>query len=179
MQRRVVITGTSSAGKTTLAQRLAARQRLHVIDLDDLYWLPGWVAREPAEFRALVAAAAAGPGWAASGNYRTVRDLVWAQADTIVWLDYPFALVLWRGVRRALRRIITRETLPHGNRETFRNTFLSRDSILLWIITTYDRRRREMLQLTASGAYPQADWVVLRHPRAAEAWLRTQPAVDG
>ena len=178
MRRRVVITGPSSAGKSTLARRLAAQQQLRAIDLDDLHWLPGWAAREPAEFRALVSAAIEAPGWVASGNYRAVRDILWAQADTIVWLDYPFALVFYRGVRRALQRIITRELLPHGNRETFRNTFFSHDSILLWIITTHARRRREMTQLIASGAYPQADWVVLRHPREADAWLRAQ-ASDG
>jgi hypothetical protein len=56
------------------------------------------------EFRAVVAAATAGERWVIDGNYSTVQDLVWARADTVVWLDLArrtvMRRVIWRSVRR-------------------------------------------------------------------------------
>jgi len=76
------------------------------------------------------------------GNYGQVRDLVWPAADTLIWLDLPFPLVMWRLVRRTLGRVLSGQDLwGTGNRETFRNAFLSRDSILLWAIKTHGRNR--------------------------------------
>jgi hypothetical protein len=43
------------------------------------------------EFRRIIAARAATGGWVIDGNYGRVRDLVWARADTVVWLDLPSA----------------------------------------------------------------------------------------
>src|SRR6185437_15192517 len=48
--------------------------------------------------------AIAGDRWVTDGNKRAVRDLVWPRADTIVWLDYPLGISLWRLAKRARRR---------------------------------------------------------------------------
>ena len=77
------------------------------------------------------------------GNYGQVRDLVWRAADTLIWLDLPFPLVMWRLLRRTVGRVLSRQDLwGTGNRETFRTAFLSRHSILLWAIKTHDRNRQ-------------------------------------
>ena len=66
-------------------------------------------------------------------------------ADTLIWLDLPFPLVMWRLLRRTLGRIRSRQDLwGTGNRESFRGAFLSRDSILLWT-TVADRHRDDRL----------------------------------
>jgi adenylate kinase family enzyme len=87
------------------------------VELDALFWGAAWTPAEPAVFRARVEAAIAGPAWVVAGNYGAVRDLLWARADTIVWLDYSLPLVLGRLTARTLRRAITREMLWNGNRE--------------------------------------------------------------
>ena len=86
--------------------------------------------------------AAAAERWVMDGNYSAVRDLVWGRATAVVWLNYPFRVVLWRCLSRTIRRAITREELFSGNRESFRMSFLSRDSIILWAITSHRRVRR-------------------------------------
>jgi hypothetical protein len=44
---------------------------------------------------------------------------------------------------RTLRRVLSRQELwGTRNRETFRNAFLSRQSILLWAINTHGRNRQ-------------------------------------
>src|SRR5579883_1503505 len=135
--RRVVVVGTTGAGKSTLALRLARRLRCPHIELDALHWGPDWtpVARDC--FRAHTRRAVAGDAWVADGNYRQVRDLVWGRADTIVWLDYPLRTVLPRLLRRTLRRCLSHEVLWHGNRERLRTQFLSRDSLFLWALQTH------------------------------------------
>lgn len=44
--RRVVIVGSTCAGKTTLAQRLATLLDVPATDLDELHWEPNWISAE-------------------------------------------------------------------------------------------------------------------------------------
>ena len=141
--RRVAVVGTSCAGKTTFAAALAAQLQVPHIELDALHWRAGWVPAPGEVFRQAVATAVAAERWVSDGNYGVVRDLVWGRATAVVWLDYPFATVLRRALYRTARRALLREELYSGNRETFRKSLLSRDSILWWVVTTWGRRRRE------------------------------------
>lgn len=144
------------------------------VELDALYWLPGWIAREREDFRHLAAQATGGDAWVADGNYSATRDLLWPRATHVVWLHYGRLTVLWRIVRRTLGRLVRRQTLWSGNRETFARAFLSRESPILWSMQTYDKHQRNYRALRASGVYPQLVWVELRNPRQAQALLRAQ-----
>ena len=176
-QQRIVVVGTSGCGKTVFARLLAQSLRCPCVELDELYWGPQWTPKPDAEFRRLVEAAASAPRWVADGNYGRVRDILWPRATTIVWLNYSFQRVLLRALRRTLGRLITREPLWHGNKESVRLQFFSRKSILLWVISTFHRRREELASLRATGRYPHLSWVELRRPKDAEPFLRSlQPA---
>jgi adenylate kinase family enzyme len=175
--QRIVVVGTSCCGKTVFARLLAQSLGCPSVELDELYWGPQWTPKPDAEFRRLVEAAARAPRWVADGNYGRVRDILWPRATTIVWLNYSFQRVLLQALRRTLRRLVTREELWHGNRESLRRSFLSRESILLWVISTFHRRREELAGLRASSRYPHLSWVELRRPGDAEPYLRSlQPA---
>ena len=169
--RRVAVVGTSGSGKTTFADRLAERLGLPRVELDALHWEPGWHPVDPATFRERVDHATAAEAWVIDGNYSAVRDLYLGRADTIVWLDLPFATCLWRVVRRTVRRARSGEDLwGTGNHETVRRQ-LSRDSLLWWVITTHRRRRR---QPEARFAEPEFAGVAIRRFRTsaeADVWL--------
>ena len=85
--RRAAVVGTSGSGKTTLATSLAQRLGLAHVELDSLYWGPDWTPAPRERFREQVARALSGEAWTTDGNYGAVRDIVWARADTVVWLD--------------------------------------------------------------------------------------------
>lgn len=165
--------GATGVGKSTLAEGLAHGLDVPFVELDALFWGPAWTPAAPADFRARVDAATASPAWVIAGNYRAVRDLLWPRADTIVWLDYPFPLVLGRLAARTLRRGITRETLWNGNRENLWEHAMvwSERSLFHWLFTTFWRYRREFPALFREPAHAHARVVHLRSPRAARKWL--------
>lgn len=139
---KIVIVGTSGSGKTTLAHALARKFNMPDIELDALYWKPQWTPTEPEAFQSRVQNATEGRGWIVHGNYSRVREMLWNKADVIIWLDYPRRLVWWRILRRSLQRAWTRDKICGENRESFRKTFFSKDSIILWSLRTYNRNRR-------------------------------------
>jgi adenylate kinase family enzyme len=169
---RVCVVGTSGSGKTTFARRLACIVGRSHTELDVLHWGPNWTARP--EFVDLARAAADGPAWVIDGNYSKVRDYVWRRSTAIIWLDYAFATVLSRAVLRTARRIVTRERIYAGNRESLRNALFHRDGIPWWVLRTYHRRRREYPALLASPEYAHAAVVRLSAPAEAEAFLIAQ-----
>jgi adenylate kinase family enzyme len=89
--------------------------------LDELFHLPGWSEPTPDEFRARVGQATDGPTWVVDGNYSAVQPLIWARADTVVWLDLPRLVATARVARRTVRRAWTRQQLWNGNREPLTN----------------------------------------------------------
>jgi adenylate kinase family enzyme len=168
--RRVNVVGTSCSGKTTLAWAIGSRVGLPVVELDALYWGPGWRPVPAEVFRARVATAVAGERWVVDGGYSPVRDLTWGRVDTVVWLDYALPVVMGRWARRTLARLRTREEFwpGTGNRESIANV-VRRDGLLWWILSTHRGRRRRLADGLA--ARPDITVVRLRSPRATARWL--------
>ena len=167
--RRIVVTGTTGSGKTTLARAVAVKLGLPHAEQDAWNHLKDWQEAPVQQFRAAVDAFTVQPGWIIDGNYTKANDIGWARADTLIWLDYPGELVFWRLLRRTLRRGYTRAELWNGNRESLGMNLFSRQGILAWFFRTHWKRRRETpLKL---AAYPHLQVLRFRHPGEAERWL--------
>ena len=180
--RRVVVIGPAGSGKSTLAAALARHLAVPHVELDSLFWGPNWQAASDtpegqARFRRRVEEATAGDGWVADGNYSSVRTALWPRADTIVWLDYPLPVVLWRLLRRTVRRMFTRQLLWDTNRETFRDSFFARDSLLRYTLRTHRSRRTGYEETFARGDATRAKVIRLRSPAEADAWLAHETCV--
>jgi adenylate kinase family enzyme len=150
--RRINVVGSSGSGKSTVGAALANRMGVPHVEIDALAWQPGWVMVEPTELRSRVTAAIAGDEWVVDGNYGVARDLVWARADTVVWLDPPFPLLMWRIVRRTVTRAMRGQVLWGTNRESLRQA-RSREWIVWWAVGDYWRRRREYPLLFAENRH--------------------------
>lgn len=166
---RIVVVGTSGSGKTTFAHRLASRLGTQCVELDSLYWGPGWTRRP--DFEQDVLAAAWQPRWVIDGNYSRVRDIIWRRSTAIVWLDYSFARVFSRACRRTVRRVFLGERLYGGNREGILEALFDVEAPLWLVVRTHGRRRREFPELFKRPEYRHASVIHLQTPTAAEKFL--------
>jgi adenylate kinase family enzyme len=173
--KRVSVVGNSGSGKSCLSARVAAILDVPHVELDAIHHLPGWEAIDPEKFQAQIAATTATDGWVIDGNYRSVviDGPVWRRADTVVWLDLPRRTVMYQVTRRTLRRLIRRERLWNGNRESWRSlwTWDPDRSIIRWAWTqhaSYQQRYRSAME---SPALQHLEFVRLRSHDVAEQWL--------
>ncbi|HZC08305.1 MAG TPA: hypothetical protein VE338_21910 [Ktedonobacterales bacterium] len=168
---RVVVLGVTGSGKSTLAAALARRLGAPHVELDALQWEPNWTPAQPEVFRERAGQAVAGDAWVVDGNYRQARDLVWPRAQTIIWLDYPLAITLWRLLRRTLWRVFAHVELWSGNRERLWHQFFTRDSLFIWALTSRPKHRREYPLIPTLPEYAHVTFIRLRSPRATTRWL--------
>ena len=169
MRRFSIQATASSCGKTTLGRELARRLHVPFVELDALHHGPNWTELSAEDFRAKVEPIVAGEAWVIDGGYwGKLDDLVLRNADVVVWLDLPISIWLPRLFRRTVGRVVRREELWNGNRETLRNVFFSRDSLLWYMLRNYPRHLREYPDRLA-----RYNVVRLRTPKEVTQWLAT------
>ena len=122
---RVLVIGPCGAGKSTLAVELGQKLALPVFHMDQLNWQPGWVESSKDEIRAKLQEITAADHWLIDGTYGgTLRERL-ERADTVVYLDYPISLCIWRLLRRIWTyRGLTRPDMTEGCPERFDLEFL-------------------------------------------------------
>lgn len=178
--RRVSVVGSTGTGKTTFARELAAILGVPHVELDALAWGPSWTLADAETLQARARDAIAGDAWVVDGNYggRGVRPLVWAKADTIVWLDFSLVVIYRRLWGRTLARIRDRRELwpGTGNRESIRDAFFSRESLFVWALRTYRARKRSYPPLLAAAEAGGKFVVHFTRPADADRWLAQQRA---
>ena len=172
---RISIRGPTGSGKTTLGHTLGQRLGLPVVELDAIYWLPDWQAKPLEQFRTDVQTAleACPQGWICVGNYRHIQDLLLPQADTVLWLRLPFRVSFWRLFKRTVVRAWTRQLLWKGNpnHESWRKSFISRESILLYAITSRKMHVENTLHILRTTPH-HATVIELRSARAVRRLLQ-------
>ena len=170
--QRIAVVGTSCSGTTSVARQLGEALGIPHVEMDALHWMPDWQMRPRDEFRALITGVVSGERWILDGNYGGVRDLVLPRATHLVWLNYPFATVLWRALTRTLRRALTREKLFCGNRESLRLGFLHKDGIPWWVVRTHGGRKQRYRALLQGGRYPHLSVIELKNQNEADRLLK-------
>ena len=174
--QRIVVLGVTGSGKSTLARTLADIYGLGYIELDALFWKSDWVQSSDEEFIAKIkqALAQSADGWVVDGNYSRVGNLVWSQADTLIWLDYPLRVNLWRLWKRTWKRFLSRETLwGSNNRENLWKHFLTRDSLFLWAIQSHPRKRKQYGAVFHSSEFAHYCLLRFSSPRETDQWVES------
>lgn len=166
--RRIIVAGASGAGKSTLARQVAATLGLPYFEIDALFHGAGWTPRP--EFETDVDHLTTDETWVTEWQYSSVRGLLAARADTMVWLDYPRALVMRRVIRRTVVRRVRRDVLWNGNVEPpLWTLFTTKEHIIRWAWDTHHKTPRRVARLLDEGTH--LNIVRLRAPREAEAWI--------
>ncbi len=171
---RVWVVGPTGSGKSTLAARLGALLGVEATHLDDLHWAPGWVERPRDDLVTRLAPVIAAPAWVVDGNYGEVQRRFVHHADLVVWLDVPHATTFRRLVARSVGRAWLGTPCCNGNRETLARTFLTRESILLWSLTSHRRVRRRYARTLAGRPH-----VRFTDPRRIERWVAALERAEG
>jgi adenylate kinase family enzyme len=168
--RRILVAGASGSGKTTVCRALAAALDIPAVEIDSLYHGPDWIKRPT--FEADVDEFSAGPAWITEWQYRSVKPMLLARADLLVWLDHSRWLVTRRVIGRTLVRRFRRQELWNGNFERSLLTFLTdRDHIVRWSWRSYGKYATAIPALLADPGGEQIAVVRLCGQRAVDAWL--------
>jgi len=170
---RINVIGTSGSGKSTFAKALADKLAVPYVEMDALYWKPNWGESSDAELFAKLEQALARPAWVLDGNYKRSQPIMWLNVETIIWVDYSFARTLFQAVKRAVQRLRSGKEIwaGTGNREPFRKSFLSRDSIILWTLKTFYKNRRQYQKLMGSPPNDGVTFIRLRSHSQADDYI--------
>lgn len=139
MQRIMVMGVSAGAGKSTLARKVGDRLGIDVYHLDTFYWKPGWVEASEEEFAGKQKEVVKQDEWIMEGNYSGTYEIRAEHADTIIYVELPLSICLYRVVKRWWNnRGKTRSDLGTGCEEKLDFEFLK------FIVTTYHRRKQRM-----------------------------------
>jgi adenylate kinase family enzyme len=134
--RRVLVIGPGGSGKSTFARRLGELLNIEVKHLDSFYWRAGWTKPSEQDWLMTVTELASGDAWIMDGNFGGTVELRLKYCDTIVFLDMPRLLCLWRITKRRLRyRNRSRPDMAEGCSEKLDLEFID------WV-WNYSRRSR-------------------------------------
>ncbi len=164
--QKIAVIGNAGSGKSTFARDLGQILGIEVIHLDALFWNAGWIETPKDIFRSRVEQAVRGDAWVSDGNYTSTFDIRLLAADTIVFLDLPLQISLWRVVNRWICYSgRTRADMAPGCPERFALAFLR------WIWDYPKRTRPTVLRLLEEQAALGKQVFVLRKPAEIEGLL--------
>ena len=160
--RRVLVIGSGGSGKTTFARRLGQATRLPIIHLDSLYWRSGWQPTPDHEWDRVIAELIAGDEWIMDGNYGRTLPVRLGACDTVIFLDLPRLICLWRIVKRwRAYRNHSRPDMAEGCNDKLDLEFVS------WVWNYQKRSRPKIVELLNRSQ--QGKQVI---------WLRTSAEVE-
>ncbi|WML31444.1 topology modulation protein [Neobacillus sp. OS1-32] len=139
MDRIMVIGISPGTGKSTFARKLGQYLHINVYHLDVFYWKPNWIEASLEEFSNTQQNLVNQCQWIIEGNYSSTFEIRAERADTIIYLELPLRVCLYRVVKRWLLNIgRTRTDMADGCKEKLDWDFIK------FICTTYYPRKRIM-----------------------------------
>lgn len=164
--QRVVVIGSSGAGKSTFARRLGDITGLPVTHIDQLFWQPGWVQAPKPVYLARLEAVVAQDRWIIEGVNVSTLDLRLPRTELMIWLERGRIACLWRIARRVMSSYgVVRADMAPACPEGLP------DPEFLTYIWTFPRRIAPRIE-AAIDRHGMRDRVVrLGSDREAQAWL--------
>ena len=164
---RIIISGPSNSGKSTLNVAIGRKLGLPVIHLDLLYHQPNtnWVPRPKEEFTALHDAAIAGERWVMDGNYFGTITQRLNRATGIIMLGSEPWRAAARNVRRTLFEAKNRAGQLEGAQDSFKLDFFH------FILFEQPKKRQRDLTILRNSGLPMVTLSSMRELQALyRAW---------
>ncbi|MCV9886061.1 P-loop NTPase family protein [Metabacillus halosaccharovorans] len=141
MEKIMVIGVSAGAGKSTFARKLSDILQINVHHLDTMYWEPGWVEATFEDFKSRQQEVINQQEWIIEGNYRNTFEMRVEKADTIIYIEKPLTVCLYRVMKRWLTNIgKDRPDRAVGCNEKIDMAFIK------FICSTYFQRKKKMRQ---------------------------------
>ncbi|MGE7948981.1 DNA topology modulation protein [Lysinibacillus sp. NPDC093688] len=163
--KKVVLIGSGGSGKSTLARQLGERLKIKVYHLDTLFWKPNWVGVPKDEQRTIQNDLVKKEEWIIDGNYGGTMEIRLNTADTIIFLDIPRAICVFRALERIIRyRNKTRPDMGEGCEERFSFEFFK------WI-WQYPKTKRPKILERLEQLSKDKEVIILKSPKDVQYFL--------
>ena len=164
---RVAVIGPGGAGKSRVASQLGEAIGARVVELDRLFWRPGWVETPATEWEEIQRKELEREPWIVEGLHADTMHLWLEAADTIVFLDVSPLVATWRVSRRRLSGE-GRSTAPDGCEPASAHRALIKFLHYQW---DYRRKIRPEILGILDRRRGDAEIAVVRTPEEVEAFL--------
>ena len=143
--RRVMVVGEPGSGKSTLARALGKRTHLPVTHIDQIIWTPGWIMQAREDSVQALQCVEDGERWIIEGFLMDTWSTRAKRADTLIWLDLPIGLRLWRVLKRLIQNYgRVRPDMSEGCPEQISREFIG---FLVWMVRARHHHRFEIEKL--------------------------------
>ena len=172
---KITIIGSGGSGKSTLARELGKLLHIEVFHLDALFWKPGWVGVPKEEQRLVQNELVEKEKWIFDGNYGGTMDIRLNKAETIIFLDIPRTICVYRVIKRWIQyRNKSRPDMGEGCEERISIKFLK------WV-WEYPKTKKPVIMKKLKSLSQEKEVIILTSPREVEQFLREKgsSAFDG
>ena len=169
--KRIAIIGCPGSGKSYLSRQIAKITKLPLIHLDRIYHVLDFPESDEERrriWRTELQKIISKPQWITDGNYRSTFDMRLSAADTIILLDYPLWLILWRLVKRRVEyHNKTRTDMPDGWHESLSWSFYKRH------IYRFKKRYYPAMNKVFEELDSSTKVIIFKSPRETSQFLET------
>ncbi|UTR05963.1 DNA topology modulation protein [Alkalihalobacillus sp. LMS6] len=163
--KKIVLIGSGGAGKSTLARQLSEKLNIEVFHLDALHWKPNWEMTSREEQEETQHSLVEKDEWIIDGHYGGTLPIRLQACDTIIYLDMPRSVCVYRAIKRyRMYRHKTRPDMHEGCEEKLDPAFLK------WIWDFQKKKRPAILEMI--DRYSEGRQVfILKSKREVEAFM--------
>lgn len=163
--KKIILIGSGGAGKSTLARQLGAALQIEVIHLDALFWKPNWTPVQREKQVEIQKELVNKEEWIIDGNYGGTIDIRLQAADTIIFLDIPRTICVYRAFKRMIQyRNKTRPDMGKDCNERLDINFLK------WI-WRYPKTKRPDIVKKLEGLSTEKQIIILQTPKQIQQFI--------
>lgn len=163
--KKILVIGSSGAGKSTFSRRLGEATGIEVIHLDKLHWKPNWTEPSKDEWRSILANAVKGDSWILDGNFGSTIEMRVAACDTVIFLEMPRLVCIYRILKRiVVYREGNRPDMAEGCDERFDWEFIK------WV-WNYPKQSKPKIEKILENYKDEKTLIRLKSKRAVKNYL--------